>query len=107
MNKTVESIIQSNDSIDNKLVKLESLEDNIRIAKGFLNGKYLYCDQCKDYYLSKSFLSESEKIHAKICIYEDPINSGGNEYRDGYVKITYRVCPKGHKEEINREELAN
>lgn len=105
MNKIVENIIQSNDSVNNKLVKLESLENNIRIAKGYLNGKYLYCDQCKDYYLSKSFLSEFEKIPAKICIYEDPINSGGNEYRDGHVKITYRVCPKGHKEEINREEL--
>ena len=54
--------------------------------------------------LQKSFFSEKETIPTKICMYEDPINSGGNDYVDGYADILYSVCPKGHKHVIDRKE---
>lgn len=37
-------------------------------------------------------------------MYEDPINSGGNDYIDGYADILYSVCPKGHKHVVDRKE---
>lgn len=40
-----------------------------------------------------------------VCIYADPINSGGNEYADRDVLYTYKICPKGHKHLVNRKEL--
>lgn len=40
-------------------------------------------------------LSDTETKNARICIYRDPINSGGNDYADGFVDITYSICPKG------------
>ena len=27
-----------------------------------------------------------------------------DEYADGYADITYSICPKGHKKQINRSE---
>ena len=47
---------------------------------------------------------KKETKPARICIYEDPINSGSNDYVDGYTDITYSICPKGHKHEIDRKE---
>ena len=55
------------------------------MAIGILSGKFQYCQDCDDYYLAKSFLSDSETKNARICIYQDPINSGGNDYADGNV----------------------
>ena len=80
------------------------LFDQIVMAKGILSGKFIYCKDCNDYYLAKSFFTESETQKAKICVYKDIINSGGNEYKDGFVDITYRICPKGHRHEIDRKE---
>ena len=74
------------------------------MAIGILSGKFQYCQDCDDYYLAKSFLSDSETKNARICIYQDPINSGGNDYADGYVDIKYSICPKGHKHEVSRKE---
>ena len=52
--------------------------------------------------MNQSFFSEKETIPVRICVYEDPINSGGNDYKNGYADVVYRVCPKGHKHEIDR-----
>ena len=49
-------------------------------------------------------LKNKETVPTKICVYEDPINSGGNDYVDGYADILYRVCPKGHKHVVDRKE---
>lgn len=107
MNKNIENIIISRGTNQEKLKVLESLENDIQTAKDIVNGKYTYCEECGDYFLTKSFLIEKKTEPTKICIYEDPINSGGNDYIDGYVDITYRICPKGHKHEINRAEGKN
>ena len=82
MLKNIEDIIISRISRARDNEKLEALkqyEDDIKIAKDIINGKLTYCEECKDYYLTKSFFSEKETIPAKICVYEDPINSGGND----------------------------
>ena len=105
MNKTIKEIINSNYlKTKDKLEQLEQLESDITFAKNVVSGVYKYCPKCDDYYLSKSFLTEHETKLARICIYEDPINSGGNDYVDGYADITYSICPKGHKREIDRKE---
>ena len=74
------------------------------MARGILSGKFKYCPECDDYYLAKSYLSDTETKPTRICIYEDPINSGGNDYADGFVDITYSICPKGHRREVDRTE---
>lgn len=105
MNKIISDIINSNRSKDDKEMDLDSLLEDINCAKDILSGKYKYCSDCNDYYLSKSFFEETEMKQEKICTYSDPINSGGDEYRDGVVMYTYLICPKGHKHQIGRTEV--
>ena len=104
MNSVIQSIINRNCSKEEKNKALDSLCDEIKIAKGILSGKYKYCQDCDDYYLAQSYLMESKTIETKICVYQGIINSGENEYEDGYVDITYSICPKGHKHEVSRSE---
>lgn len=104
MNKIIKDIVDRNCSKEEKNKALDLLNDEIRMAKGILSGKYEYCPCCDDYYLTKSYLTETETKKTKICIYRDPINSGGNDYADGFVDITYSICPKGHKHEVSRHE---
>lgn len=104
MVKNIEDIIISRERDSEKLEVLKQYEEDIKTAKDIINGKLTYCEECKDYYLTKSFFSEKETIPTKICMYEDPINSGGNDYVDGYADILYSVCPKGHKHVVDRRE---
>lgn len=104
MDKIIKDIIVSRATNQEKKEQLDNLLNDINIAKDILSGRLTYCKECDDYYLSKSFLTEHETKPTRICIYEDPINSGGNDYVDGYADITYSICPKGHKHEIDREE---
>ena len=104
MNKVIRDIVDRKCSKEEKNKALDVLNDEIKMAKGILSGKYQYCSDCDDYYLTKSFLTEHDTKETKICIYCDPINSGGNDYADGFVDITYSICPKGHKHEVNRRE---
>ena len=104
MDKVIKNIIISRATNQEKNEQLDSLLADINIAKDILSGKLTYCKECDDYYLSESFLTKYETKPTRICIYEDPINSGGNDYVNGYVDITYCICPKGHKYEIDRKE---
>lgn len=104
MNKAIKNILNSRAVNEEKVKQLDALSSEIQLAKDIIVGKYKYCPKCNDYYITESFLTRKETKEAKICTYNDPINSGGNDYADGYVDITYRVCPKGHKQEINRNE---
>ncbi len=95
-------------SNEDKLLKLKAFAKNVEFqlatAEGILQGKFEYCNDCQDWYLAKSFIREHKTVENQICIYEDPINSSGNEYETGYVDIDYKTCPKGHKEEVSRYE---
>lgn len=104
LNTVVKDIICKNIGDKEKYKELDLLSDDIEMAKGILAGKFKYCPECDDYYLYKSYLTESETKNARICIYQDPINSGGNDYANGFVDITYSICPKGHKHEVSRKE---
>jgi hypothetical protein len=104
MNKAVQNILNSYHTTEAQLKAISKLSEDIDFAKDVLKGKYKYCATCDDYYLTKSFIHESECKEGKILIYEDPINSGGNTYTDGYIYSTYEICPKGHKVEIERSE---
>ena len=107
MLKDIENIIISETTDGEKLEALKQYEDDIKVAKDIINGKLTYCEGCKNYYLTKSFFLEKESIPTEICTYRDPINSGGNDYVDGYVDIVYSVCPKGHKHVVDRKERIN
>lgn len=104
MNKFIKDIINKTCSDKQKEKELDKLSDEIEMAKGILLGKFQYCPNCDDFYLTKSYLLDTETKNERICIYRDPINSGGNDYIDGYVDITYSICPKGHKHEVSRKE---
>lgn len=104
MNKIIKDIIDKKCSNEEKNKALNLLSEEIEMARGILSGKFLYCPECDDYYLAESYLTDKETKNTRICIYEDPINSGGNDYADGYVDITYSICPKGHKHEVSRKE---
>ena len=103
-NDFIKKLIKSHQQAPNKLKVIEELKHELKLAEEIIKGKYTWCEECDDYYLSKSFLSEVVQEDCAICIYEDPINSGGNEYIDGIAHITYRICPKGHKKEMHRHE---
>ncbi len=77
--------------------ELRKLEDDIKVVKDIFSGKYCYCEDCSDYYLSESFICKEEVNEESVCIYKDPINSGGNEYKNKLVRKHYTICPKGHK----------
>lgn len=101
----IEEIIKRDGcEIQDKMKALEAIENDIIVAKGVLNGTFKLCPKCNDYYLKKSFYIEKERENCKVCTYVDPINSGGNDYADGYADITYETCPKGHKVEVGRKE---
>lgn len=104
MNNIIKDIINKNCSKEEKNKALDLLGDEIKMAKGILSGIYKYCPDCDDYYLAKSYLTETETRETQICVYQDIINSGGNEYANGFVDITYSICPKGHKHEISISE---
>lgn len=73
MDKNIENIVASSMSNEEKLKALKSLSQDIQIAKDIINCKYAYCEECGDYYLSKSFFTENKIEQTKICTYEDPI----------------------------------
>ena len=104
MLKEIENVIISEKEKSEKLKVLKQYKDDIRMAEDIINGKLAYCEECKDYYMNQSFFTEKETIFTRICTYQDPINSGGNDYADGYADILYSVCPKGHKHIIDRKE---
>lgn len=104
MNDYIKNILNMKSKPADKIEELVKLEQEIKTAKKIINGELKYCNECDDYYLAKSFFKETNHIDKKICVYEDPINSGGNDYVDGIAEITYLVCPKGHKKEIDKKE---
>ena len=104
MNKVIKDILNSGLAKTEKIEQLDKLSKEIQLANDILSGKFKYCPDCDDYYLAESFLKKQETEITSVCVYSDPINSGGDEYRDGYAHVTYSICPKGHKHEINREE---
>ena len=69
-------------------------------ALEYLNGNYRFCPQCKDFYRKQSFEFVEETKDEQVCVYDDPINSGGNEYETKPVTRQYHICPKNHRIEI-------
>ena len=105
MNSVIKDIIKRKVDTEDKYKALESLEKDIEVAKKILSGEMIYCEDCEDHYLARSFFQDTEMKRESVCIYADPINSGGNEYADRDVLYTYKICPKGHKHLVNRKEL--
>lgn len=104
MNKIIKDILNRNITTEEKEKLLDELSEDINIAYKLLEGEFTYCENCNDYYLTESFLTRTEVKEEKICVYVDPINSSGDEYKDGYVEIVSKICPKGHIHVISRKE---
>ena len=85
---------------EDKCLKIRDIQQEAEKALGILEGNWVYCNVCKDYYKTRSFYDETLTEDIQIKIYDDPINSGGNEYVSGTRHTTYIVCPKGHKKII-------
>ena len=105
MNSVIKDILKRKVNIEDKHNALNSLEKDIEIAREILSREMIYCEDCDDYFLARSFFQDTETKRESVCTYSDPINSGGNEYADKYVLYTYLICPKGHKHLIDRKEL--
>lgn len=100
MNRDVKSIITNTFmSKDDKLKALDNIAADIELARNIVTGKFKYCAQCDDYYLSDSFQTEKKIEERNVLVYVDPINSGGNEVKKELQEITYCICPKGHRYE--------
>lgn len=105
MNPVIKDILVRKVSTKDKIEALNSLQKDIDLAKKYLSPEFTYCEYCDDYYLTKSFFTEKEVKEENICVYSDPINSGGNEYRMGKVEYCHHVCPKGHKFLLHKQEV--
>ena len=97
MNNVIKDIIKRKCDVESKKKALLSLKTDIEIAEKILKGEMAYCEDCEDYYFAKSFFIIQENTNEQVCVYNDPINSGGNEYKMQIITKKYKVCPKGHK----------
>ena len=104
MNTIVKDILNKALTNEAKLKILEEVEKDIELAKQYLSGEFEYCEECNDYYFARSFFCEKETKVGQICVFKDPINSGGNEYRTGYIDTIYKICPKGHRKIYRQDE---
>ena len=88
-----------------KAEEINKIKESIDIAERIFSGEFTYCKSCGDYFLSRSFITDTEVVDELVCTYSDPINSGGDEYEKKPVRYTYKYCPKGCKHKVNREEF--
>lgn len=105
MNKEIKKIMISNKTTKQKKNELDLLSEQIKLAKLMLEENFLYCSDCDNFYLAKSFTTETETEDFKICVYKDLMHEDENKYAEGFCHIKYRVCPKGHKHELFRNKL--
>lgn len=87
-------------SREDKRAKIESIKRVVNDALDILSGDWCYCNICQEFYKTKSFYQETEMESCQVKTYDDPINSGGNEYTPGTRYTTYVFCPKGHRKVI-------
>lgn len=104
MHPVIKSILDKDISMEEKKEEIQEIKKSIELAERIFTGELRYCKKCGDYYLSRSFFTDTEIVEENICTYSDPINSGGDEYERKEVKYMYRYCPKGCKEVISRSE---
>lgn len=101
VNKDIKSIITNTFmSTEDKLKMLDNIVEDIDLARNIIVGKFKYCAECDDYYLSGAFQTEKKIEERSVLVYVDPMNSGGNETKKELQQITYSICPKGHRHEI-------
>lgn len=103
MNPVIKDILVRKCKQEDKEKALQSLTEDIEKARLILSGYYRYCPDCDDYYIAGSFLHSTVTEPSKVCTWEDPINSGGNEYKDVIKTTQYLICPKGHR--LKQEEF--
>jgi hypothetical protein len=104
LHKIVKDILDANSTSEEKRRELNEIKAAIELAEKMFSGELTYCKKCGDYYLSRSFFTDTEDVDERVCVYSDPINSGGDEYETKKVRYTYKICPKGCKHQISRVE---
>ena len=97
----IKNVACSSMDADQKNEILDEIASEIQIGRDIANGKYKWCSDCNDYYLTKSFFTENETKEEKECVYEDAVNSDKNEYINYVIDAVYEICPKEHKRLIH------
>ena len=100
MEEIIEKLLLSNKNDNKKREEINKIKSSCEEALKYLSGEYKYCPQCREYYRKKSFEFVTRTKEENVCVYEDIINSGGNEYEKQMVTRNYRVCPKDHWIEV-------
>ena len=105
MHRVIKEILKSNKSSSEKSVDLNSLLNDINVAKVILyTNKYIYCEECDEYYLTEKFSECEEKND--VNIYDANIYHNNNDkIGQGILVRRYRCCPKGHKAIIHEKVL--
>lgn len=104
MHKAIKEILDNSRSNDEKIRMLQEIKNSIEIAEKVFSGEFTYCKKCGDYFLSKSYFTDTEVVTERVCTFSDPNGGSGDEYENKKVRYTYKYCPKGCKHIINREE---
>ena len=104
MNSIIKDILNKNLSQEAKIKALADIKKDVELAENILSGEWEYCEACDDYYIARSFLRRTETKVGQVCVFRDPINSGGNEYQTGYIDTIYKICPKGHEKIYRQDE---
>lgn len=103
MHPIIKEILDKDITVEKKAAEVAELKESIELAERIFSGEFTYCKKCGDFFLSKSFLVDTEIITERVCTYSDPIN-GDFDVQYKKVRYTYKICPKGCKHQINREE---
>lgn len=96
MHKVIKEILMSDKTSETKRKQIDEIKESINLAERIFTGELAFCKLCQDYYMSKSFYTDTIVEEENVCVYSDPINSGGDEYERQKFKYTRRYCPKGH-----------
>ena len=72
MNSVIKDILKRKVNIEDKRNALNSIEKDIEIAKKILSGEMIYCENCDDYFLARSFFQDTETKKESICTYSYP-----------------------------------
>lgn len=98
-------IVNGNYKVTEKQKMLNDFKDEInkQINDAIIEIKkgYKYCPNCKEYYKIKAFETEHTKEERTICTYKDSGYGDDDIYEKLTCKISYSICPIGHKIEEN------
>lgn len=77
MYKVIKEILMSDKTHETKRKQIDEIKESINLAERIFTGELSFCKLCQDYYMSKSFYTDTAVEEENVCVFSDPINSGG------------------------------